>query len=101
MAWAFDNTADTPPACPMASGTAIRKPHTSTTSCTRLTHAELRSPPATKYTVITAPPATAPSQRGAPATTSRTHAIAISCAARMASVPSQRRTATVARTEAP
>ena len=101
VARACSSTAESPPAPSSASGTAIRKPHISTTSCTRLTQAELSRPPAMKYTVMTTPPTTAPSHRGAPATTSRIQAMAISCPARMASVPTQSSAAMDARTEGP
>ena len=66
-----------PPAAAIASGTAMAKPTSFTTSCTRFTQAELSNPPATKYTVITAPPTTAPTHRGCPATTSRMVAMPI------------------------
>ena len=72
----------TPCVAASANGIAARKPAIITTSCTRLTHAELRSPPATKYASINTPPTTAPTQRGCPATTWSTEDTPISCAAK-------------------
>ena len=66
-----------------------REPARITTSCTRLTHAELRSPPAMKYETVTSAPMAQPASTEKPPTTFSTAATPRSCAARMVSVPSQ------------
>src|SRR4029453_19406602 len=82
-------TAFQPPAPCTASGSAIANPPSFTASCTIFPHAEVRSPPAAKYTMTTAPPIRQPAYFGTPATTLRIDAMAISWPAGIASEPIQ------------
>ena len=90
-----------PPTWLMTIGKATRKPPSRTTNWTAFTQAEPSSPPAMKYTVITTALAIVPSHRGMPATTVSTAAPAMSCPARIDSVPSQMSDATTPRTVRP
>ena len=79
----------------------MAKPARITTSCTRLTHAVLRRPPAVKYETVTSAPMTHPVSCEKPAATFRTAATPRSCAARIVSVPSQISAATTPRIARP
>ena len=94
-------TCGRPPTDARIIGNTTMKPSTSTTSCTALTQTEVSSPPAVKYTVTTMPPMTEPTQRSSPVTALRTNPIAISCAARIPRLPTQRSDAIMARTSRP
>jgi hypothetical protein len=82
-------------------GTATANPTRMTTSCTRLTQAELSRPPATKYEMVTRAPIAHPARTEKPPATLSTAATPRSCAARMVNVPSQISTAAMARTARP
>jgi hypothetical protein len=61
-----------------ASGSAIAKPTSFTVSCTTLTRADARRPPAEKYTMTTSPPTMQPIETGSRATVLRMDPIASS-----------------------
>ncbi len=90
-----------PPALASTVGSARMNPASNTVSCTTLTHAVPSSPPAMKVVVTTTALMTVPSHRGTPATTSSTAAPAMSCPAKIDSVPSQISIVTSARTSPP